>query len=345
MADRALGNSDLIDEDIEGESSALTTSPGVRTSLYNPGQTGVFALHPTATSKYSVNNGLRDNEFKETLARMYISLADASEATKKLYLNSLPKDDRIQALAKVLIGAGSGSAGGSGFIDFFLQQAQEGFREKLQVDEVLGDNYVAFYFGQEPPVFSYSGTLLNSQQDDQYTGFALAYQNLFRGTRLAERGALLRLKYNSVIISGTVNSMSTVLNAENELAIPFSFSMLVKDYTILRQPQYAKLSPSDFVQLATQFDPTGLLKSVGHIKDTKVRTTILMPLVLASESVVGAEESGEPINPQQTPPQQLQSLINEKSQPAALTTNVRGTLPAENQSLPPEASMSLPEGG
>lgn len=333
MADKAVLPSDLYQDN---------ETPG-----YNPGQQGVFGLHPLMTPKYARNEGLRDAEFKETLARMYVSLADADQKTKSLYLKSLPKDDRVQALAKVLIGSGAGSGGGAGFIDFFLSQAQESFNEKLQVDEVLGDNYVAFYFGQAPPIFSYSGMLLNSQQDDQVTGFALAYQHLLRGTSLARRGALLRLRYNGVIVSGTVNSMTAALGAENELAVPFSFTLLVKEYVILRQPAYVKVSEENFVKLSTQFDPEGILKQIGKSQNARVRTTLLTPNVLAQESVAGAEEvEGIPADDTQSPPEQLQSKIDEASQPTSTTSNIRGTLAAEtaNQSLvPPDQLASFPE--
>jgi len=255
---------------------------------YNRHQHGVFGLHPLSTPKYAKNEGLRDNECKETLARMYLSLAGVSDQAKQLYLRSLPGDARVQALARVLVGAGQKVQ--TGFIDFLLQQANETFTEVLQVDKVLGDHYVAFYFGQEPPVFQYTGALINSQQDDQRTGFALAYQHLLRGTQLARRGALLRLRYDSVLVSGTLNQCSQVLNAENELAVPFSFSMLVKEYVVLQPPQFQRKSAADYVQLETEFAPGQLLRGVGVAQDVRVRSTMVTPDQLAEESSAGQEE-------------------------------------------------------
>ena len=242
----------------------------------NPGQQGVFGLHPLATPKYALNerNGTpRDNEFKDSLARMYISLADADDETRKAYLASLP-DKQTKELAKVLLGKGQGS--GAGFVDFFLQQVQESFQEVVQVDKVLGDNYVGFYFGQEPPVFQYSGSLLNSQQDDQRTGFALAYQYLIRGTQLARRGTLLRLRYDSVIVSGTVNHMTQAINAENEMIVPFSFSLLVKEYVIYQRTKYTKMSASQYLQLATDFS-TKKLSDVGLVDDSRIHAAMIEP--------------------------------------------------------------------
>lgn len=274
----------------------------------NRGQHGVFGLHPLATPKYAINKGARDNEHKETLARMYVSLADASEQLKQQYLSSLPGDAQTQALAKVLIGSGQ-SKGSAGFIDFFLQQANEAWQEAVQVDKVLGDNYVAFYFGQEPPVFQYAGTLLNSMQNDQRSGFALAYQHILRGTSLARRNALLRLKYDNVIISGTMNTHSQTLNAESEMAVPFTFSLLVKEYMVLRNPRFTKKSQSDFVQLATKF-AAGELGPVGRVSDVRVRSIMVQPNISSAESAAGIDEPDPTIDATLPAPQQLDAKVS-----------------------------------
>lgn len=271
MADSLFGT--LYDENEQGN--------------YNRHQHGVFGLHPLATPKYAVNKGLRDGEFKESLARMYVSLASASKPVKDAYLNALP-DKRTRELAKVLISSGQGVE--TGFIDFFLTQVNEQFVESVQVDKVLGDNYVAFYFGSEPPIFQYSGMLLNSQQDDQRSGFALAYQHLIRGTQLARKGALLRLRYDSVIVSGSVNSMSQVMNAESEMLVPFSFTLLVKEYLLLPPARFTKMSKEDYVQLATDFSAGAALTPIGTALDVRVRSTMLTPEQLAAESSAGQEE-------------------------------------------------------
>ena len=318
MANEALDASGLVDDNKSGD--------------YNRGQQGVYALHPLSTPKYADNIGSRDAEFRETLARMYISLSGAAPGTKTAYLKSLPDDRRVQALAKVLT---KDTVGGNvGFIDFFLQQADESFTEKLQVDEVLSDNYVAFYFGQEPPVFQYSGTLLNSQQDDQTTGFALAYQHLLRGTSLAKRGALLRLRYDNRIVTGTINRMQTSLHAENELAVPFSFTMLVKEYVLLKSNlDYVKVSPEQFVQLQSAFtDEAGILTNVGGAVDTRVRTSALYG-VISSESSVGLEEPDDPVDESEDAVAQNEDLKQSAVNLQLTEPSFRGPTPSLNSRL------------
>jgi hypothetical protein len=291
---------------------------------YNRHQHGVFGLHPLMTPKYAVNKGSRDAEFKESLARMYVSLASSSKAVKDAYLNALP-DERTRALAKVLLSAGQNVE--TGFIDFFLTQVNETFTESLQVDKVLGDNYVAFYFGSEPPVFQYSGMLLNSQQDDQRSGFALAYQHLIRGTQLARKGALLRLRYDSVIVSGSVNSMSQVMNAESEMLVPFNFTLLVKEYLLLPPQNFTKLAQEDYVKLATDFSAGATLSQIGTALDVRVRSTMLTPEQLASESSAGQEERAAGGDTTSTPLTTLANKAEEekaKAFPSFEEDNTRG---------------------
>lgn len=286
--------------DLEGGSSGGDVYGGLisanRLPGPNQGQQGVFGAYPLATPKYAFNEGGRDSEFKETLARMYVSLSGVSGETKQAYVNSIPQG-QVRGLAKVLAGTSDGS--GTGFIDFFLQQVNESFQESVQVDKVLGDNYVAFYFGQEPPVFQYSGSLLNSQQDDQRSGFYLAYQHLVRGSMLARRNQLLRLRYDSVIVSGYIQSMSQSLNAENEMIVPFNFTLLVKEYLVLDTKKFVKLEPEQYVQLATKFSNEKLSK-VERSSDIRIRSKVLpveAPSAVSSagpaDVAAGATATGE----------------------------------------------------
>lgn len=310
-------------------------------SRYNRRQQGVFGEYPLATPKYALNRGQRDAEYRETLARMFISLANTNESTRKAYLASLPNDPRVKALAQVLIGNGN-PAKSTGFIDFFLQQVNEGFQEKVQVDEVLGDNYVAWYFGQAPPVFQYAGTLLNSMQDDQVTGFALAYQHLIRGTALGQRGTLLRLRYDNVIVSGTVNSMSRSLNAESEMACPFNFSLLVKEMVFLKMPQFTRMQASDYVQLQTVFAKDAQLGLPGQASDTRVRTTTVLPPQLRSVSSAGQEEPAEPVSDGPAP-QQVDQAVSQQTQ-SPVTTDVLQSTSSLQSNPPPESNANFTPG-
>ena len=298
---------------------------------YNARQNGVFALHPLATPKYAKNVGARDAEFRDTLARLYISLADASDEVRAAYLKSLPPDEATQGLAKVLLGADS--QGGTGFIDFFLTQASEQFQEIMQVDKVLSDDYVAFFYGQQPPVFQYSGVLLNSMQDDQRTGFAKAYQLMLRGTQMARRGTLARLRYDSVIVSGVLTAHSQQLNADNEMAVPFSFSFLVKEYVLVDNLPFSKQSAEDYVKLAADSAIAGL-KPIGAAKDSQVRVEVVTTPQPAIVSSVGSALNLDLLGKTFNAAVQLLTKAQNLEKTASATSNVRGTIDT-NPPTPP----------
>ena len=321
-----------VDVNNDGAGS-FTNDGGVKTSspivAYNPRQQGVFGLNPLATPKYANNNGLRDAEFKDTLARIYISLPTTGDPTQDAlvrtnYLQSLPQDGPTQALANVLLNNGQS---GAGFIDFFMTQAQEQFQEIMQLDKVIGDGYVAFFFGQSPPQFQYSGMLLNSMQDDQRVGFAKAYQYMLRGTQLARQGAIARLRYDSIIVSGSMIAHSQQLQADNEMAVPFSFTFLVKDYTILDDTPFTKQSQADYVQLAADLE-IQQLSTGGTASSTGVRTTAVTPPNPAGASTAGTEQNTDVVNSATNAAQQLiaKAVGIATSSAASATANIYGTV-------------------
>jgi hypothetical protein len=165
------------------------------------------------------------------MARMYVELP--SRTTRASFLATVSEEAR--PLAEILLsGTGTAGSGGTGFIDFLLTSATENFQEKAQIVDTLTDNYVAFYSGEEPPLFQYSGVLLNTYQDDQRVWMFRLYKEILRGTRLASRNLIMKLRYDSFIVSGYMESLSMALSGETEhTASQFTFTMRVKSMTVL----------------------------------------------------------------------------------------------------------------
>lgn len=304
------------------------TDPAIRR------QQGIFADNPLSTPKYARNKGVRDAEFRDTMARMFISLADADPTTQTAYLASLPQE--AKALAQVLLG--NNNHGSSGYVDFILTQAIEPRQEVVQVEKTVGDDYVAFFFGEAPPTFQYSGYLLNSLQDDQRVGFAIAYSQILRGTQLARRGALARLRYDSVIVEGAITAKQQTLNADNEMAVPFAFSFLVKNYVIVQNPLFKRTSAADYVALAADNAVTNL-GPVGRPSDVRVRSSMVLPPDLAAVSTAGQDEPGV-VDRTQAAPAQLMSRAAD-SAIGTQTTNVRGAIDGTPVTPPPAFAGAL----
>ena len=106
-------------------------------------------------------------------------------------------------------------------------------QEKVDLKETLADNYVAYFFGQSPPVWTFSGWLFNSVQDDQTTNFLRLYLEILRGTQLARRQKVVSLKIDSYIITGAIISTNFTLQSTTELYVPFQFQLLVKRVAIV----------------------------------------------------------------------------------------------------------------
>jgi hypothetical protein len=203
---------------------------------------GQFSGFPGATPKYAINRGARDAENRESMARLFIEIPEKKRAA---FINSVPHASR--PLARVLCGGLTGRA--TGFIDFLMTAAQEAFSEKYQVVETLSDNFIVYFFGQRAPTFQYSGTLLNTYQDDQRVWMMRLYQDILRGTQLARRKLLVRLRYDSVIVTGMLIAHGQAITGDAVDHASFNFSMIPTHYTIF--------SPSvcDPTQLRTAATP------------------------------------------------------------------------------------------
>lgn len=218
-------------------------------AAYSParGAGGVYAEYlQGSTPKYAVNRGFRSDLFRNTLARMFVRV-DAAEMN--LFLASISDSHTQTQLAPRIAGdptqrqrnrtrGGAGSQDAqvranqtyatNGYLDFFIAQASMPLQEKVDIKDTLADNYVAFFFGQQPPVWSFTGWLLNTVQDDQTTNFMRLYLEVLRGTQLARRQKIINLKIDSYVITGAMMNMSPTLSAASEIYVPFAFQLLVK---------------------------------------------------------------------------------------------------------------------
>lgn len=225
---------------------------------------GVFAAQPFMSPKYARHRTKRNHEFEETMARMFIKVApDLYEQ----FIASL-EDAETQEVARVLAGDDV-SKGGHGYIDFLLQNAQHSFEEKFQVVETLSDNYVAFFFGHAPPMFQYQGTLMNTYQDDWTMRMFRIFRDLARGTQLARRDLILRLKYDSMIVSGAMTNFQWSITAGRETYSPFSFNLLVKSIHVI----YGSLAPPTKFVRQESFTPEGFQLVGAGVGDTAASQT------------------------------------------------------------------------
>lgn len=233
----------------------------------DPAALGAFSSFPTFTEKWARHRP-RNLDYADTMARMFIRIP-AGDYDK--FLNELDDPD-TRLIAQYLTGDDV-NKGGVGYLDFLLHNVTHQFNEKLQVCETLSDNYVAFFFGHQAPMFTYQGTLYNTYQDDWTMRMFRIFRDLARGTQLARRGLILYLKYDSVIVQGAMVDFRYVLQAGREMATSFDFSLLVKKVSII----YGALAtPTDLVS-EKHFAPDGYHTEDSGKNDVYATNTYVAP--------------------------------------------------------------------
>lgn len=297
-----------VASDADFEDSKLT---GVRPPR------GIFAEVPASTPKYAKQLGEERNDFREQMARLFIQVPNY-----EAFVKEFDPDDPTQQIAKVIGGTVSkdGSTAtdaseGHGYVDFLLQNVQHNFQEKSQVVELLADEHVAYFFGQAAPVFSYAGTAINTKQDDQAINMLRLYRDLGRGSMLAKRTTLVSIRYDGMIVSGAMTNLSLGLNAEMEMAVPFSFNLLVKQVVLLPNKNFG------LVRLSAPFavSKEGYLpfdRGLPTLNTAAVKVVMAPPSEPIPAANQGLEKKEESTNPDKNRQalNDLQAVGNVKSQ-------------------------------
>jgi hypothetical protein len=122
---------------------------------------------------------------------------------------------------------------------FFLERVHENREEKVQVLDTFGE-FVAFFFGRKPEVYSYSGTLLNAKNHDWKNEFQENYDNYLRGSQAVKYRATMMLQYDDVLVEGYMLNCQISMEAVADKSVPFAFNLLVLN----RSPLNARSIPA-----------------------------------------------------------------------------------------------------
>lgn len=109
---------------------------------------------------------------------------------------------------------------------FFLEQVQENREEKVQVIDTFGE-WIAFFFGRRPEVYSYAGTLLNTSNHDWKNEFQDNYDNFLRGSQAVKNRATIIMQYDDVVVEGYMMNSTITQTAISDNSVPFQFNLLV----------------------------------------------------------------------------------------------------------------------
>ena len=112
------------------------------------------------------------------------------------------------------------------YTKFIMQSTQEAHQERSQIVETFGEFYL-FFYGQRPPVYNFSGTLINAKNANWVSDFYFYYDNYMRGTKCAENNARIILSYGGKQIEGYILEFAMRTDAATEFGVPISFQVVV----------------------------------------------------------------------------------------------------------------------
>lgn len=157
-----------------------------------------------------------DNIREHSLARQLQSKSDNQPATIRLIRRLKPEELAQQ----------KSSERGLPWVNlippntkFFLEQVQENREEKVQVIDTFGE-WIAFFFGRKPEVYSFAGTLLNSKNHDWKNEFQMNYDLFLRGSQAVRYKATVFIHYDDVMVEGFILNSSIQMTAIADKAVP-----------------------------------------------------------------------------------------------------------------------------
>jgi hypothetical protein len=156
-----------------------------------------------------------------------------------------------------------------GYDSFLLTDIQCSLEEKLQVVEVFGDAEVSYYFGRQPVMFTLSGILIDSPDNNWFIEFLEMYSHVMRGSQLARNYELIQIVLPSLTLIGTISGMNFSQNANRDVDVPFSIRFLAKKII----PTPVELPNSPLTNLpAIDFSQVNGFLSQSGINDIKVKS-------------------------------------------------------------------------
>lgn len=119
-----------------------------------------------------------------------------------------------------------------GFIDcFLLRSVQSRLEERYFIFQSLNGDTVSFFFGAKPTIYSFSGALLDTYNQQWFNDFRFFYEEYLRGTMSISNNTRIMMVYEDQIIEGFILDMNMSKSAEMHVLANFEFNMLMVQRT------------------------------------------------------------------------------------------------------------------
>lgn len=114
------------------------------------------------------------------------------------------------------------------FNNFSLIGVSERKEQIVKVHNNFGGNWNAFFFGDRPSIYSFTGFFLDSKRYPYYQEFMVAYDRYLKGRKVIENNLEMVLSYNGKIVKGYLLNIQTTISASEPFATNFVFTMLIQ---------------------------------------------------------------------------------------------------------------------
>ena len=122
------------------------------------------------------------------------------------------------------------------YFNFFVQAINIAHQETVMPVKNLTEGFTTYLFGEEPPIYQISGTLVNTTFDNWSDMFIVLYKEILRASKLALLSIIKQmplqicLQFQSTSLIGDIISLNVGKRAELEQGDSFTFNFLVKKY-------------------------------------------------------------------------------------------------------------------
>ncbi len=120
------------------------------------------------------------------------------------------------------------------FNNFSLLTVQEASEQIIKLHINFGAHWNAFFFGDKPSIYQFSGFFLDSQEYPYYQEFMVAYEKYLAGRKAIEGKYQVKFVYDGKIVDGYMVNISTSQTAADQLIKNFQFTVLVKGVNWVR---------------------------------------------------------------------------------------------------------------
>lgn len=114
------------------------------------------------------------------------------------------------------------------FNNFSLLNVQESHEQIVKLHVNFSADWNAFFFGEQPRVYQFSGFFLDSKDYPYYQEFMVAYDKYLAGRKAIENKVQTKFIYDGKIVDGYMLNITTAQTAADQLIKTFQFTVLVK---------------------------------------------------------------------------------------------------------------------